>query len=68
MKRTNRCVVIALSALLGACNGSDPDAAQYGADPTLPDQQRGLLPDMTSAKPAQRVIYFFIARNYFSRI
>jgi glucose/arabinose dehydrogenase len=53
MKRSHPWVVVALSALLGACGGSDPDSAQYGADPTLPDQQRGLLPDMTIARPAQ---------------
>jgi glucose/arabinose dehydrogenase len=53
MKRPHPWVVVALSALLGACGGSDPDSAQYGADPTLPDQQRGLLPDMTIAQPAQ---------------
>jgi glucose/arabinose dehydrogenase len=53
MKRPHPWVVVALSALLGACGGSDPDSAQYGADPTLPDQQRGLLPDMTIARPAQ---------------
>ncbi len=53
MKRTNTWMVVALSGLLGACGGGDPDATQYGADPRLPDQQRGLLPDMTIAKPAQ---------------
>jgi glucose/arabinose dehydrogenase len=53
MKRTNTWMVVALSGLLGACGGGDPDATQYGADPKLPDQQRGLLPDMTIAKPAQ---------------
>ena len=53
MKRTNACMVVALSGLLSACGGGDPDATQYGADPRLPGQQRGLLPDMTIAKPAQ---------------
>jgi glucose/arabinose dehydrogenase len=45
-------VTIAISALLGACGESDPDASQYGVDPTLPAPQRGLLPNMTIAKPA----------------
>ena len=53
MKRSNLWMAVALSTLLGACGGSDPDPAQYGADPTLPDQERGLLPDMTIARPAQ---------------
>ena len=53
MKRSSLLLAVALSALLGACGGSDPDSAQYGADPTLPGQERGLLPDMTIARPAQ---------------
>ncbi|WP_149193080.1 PQQ-dependent sugar dehydrogenase [Luteimonas suaedae] len=52
MKRLNVLAAIGLSALLGACGGGDPDPAQYGPDPALPDQQHGLLPDMTIAKPA----------------
>ncbi len=39
-------------ALLSAC-GNDPDSAQYGPDPALPDLQSGLLPSMMIAKPAQ---------------
>ena len=37
--------------LLSAC-GNDPDSAQYGPNPALPDLQSGLLPSMTIAKPA----------------
>ena len=45
--------IITLSAaLLSAC-GSDPDPMQYGANPNLPDPQRGLLPSMTIAEPAE---------------
>lgn len=44
--------VVVLTALLAAC-GDAPDAAQYGADPQLPKQQRGLLPTMAIAKPAR---------------
>ena len=52
MKRLNLCAAITLSTLLVACSSNDPDPAQYGASPTLPEQQRGLLPRMTIAKPA----------------
>ena len=37
--------------LLSAC-GNDPDSAQYGPNPALPEVQSGLLPSMTIAKPA----------------
>ncbi|MFA5495944.1 MAG: sorbosone dehydrogenase family protein [Porticoccaceae bacterium] len=40
-------------AMLSACGGNEPDTAQYGPTPALPDPQRGLLPNMTIAKPAQ---------------
>ncbi|NZA26553.1 sorbosone dehydrogenase family protein [Luteimonas sp. SJ-92] len=53
MKRSNVLAAIGLSALLGACSGGDPDPAQYGPDPTLPDQQHGLLPSMNVAEPAE---------------
>jgi glucose/arabinose dehydrogenase len=36
---------------LAAC-GSDPEERQFGPNPTLPDQERGLLPSMTIADPA----------------
>lgn len=39
--------------LLAACSGgSAPELDQYGAQPELPAWQRGVLPDMTIAKPA----------------
>ena len=38
--------------LLTAC-GRDPEPPQYGADPQLPEPQRGLLPDMKIANPAE---------------
>ncbi|PKM17800.1 MAG: sorbosone dehydrogenase [Gammaproteobacteria bacterium HGW-Gammaproteobacteria-15] len=48
-----RCLcVVALAGLLAACSGDEPDPAQYGANPTLPAPQYGLLPDMTIAEPA----------------
>lgn len=43
---------VALMALLASC-GSDPDPQPYGPDPDLPDPQRGLLPTMEIASPAE---------------
>ncbi|MDH5823641.1 sorbosone dehydrogenase family protein [Luteimonas sp. RD2P54] len=53
MKRSVPFAAAGLALLLGGCGGSDPDPAQYGSDPALPDQQRGLLPAMNVADPAQ---------------
>ncbi len=58
-KRTNRmtrahaasALAIALAFALAGC-AKGPDLQQYGADPELPKPERGLLPDMTIAKPA----------------
>lgn len=44
-------LLAACAALLAGC-GEEPAPLQYGADPDLPDQQRGLLPDMRIALPA----------------
>jgi glucose/arabinose dehydrogenase len=52
MKHSSLLAVVGLTAALAAC-GSDPDPNQYGAEPTLPDRERGLLPNMTIANPAQ---------------
>ncbi len=51
MNRFGILSAIAVAGLLAAC-GSDPDPAQYGPDPELPEQQRGLLPSMAVASPA----------------
>ena len=40
------------AALLTAC-GSDPEPRQFGPDPSLPQPQRGLLPAMEIADPAE---------------
>ena len=40
-----------LALLLCAC-GSEPEPAQYGANPTLPEPERGLLPSMVISRPA----------------
>lgn len=54
MKHLKLFTAIGLVTLLGACGGgSDPDPAQYGASPELPKQERGLMPDMVIAKPAE---------------
>jgi glucose/arabinose dehydrogenase len=50
MKSSAFLLLCACVALLAAC-GSDPDAAQYGASPKLPDPQSQLLPTMKIAKP-----------------
>lgn len=41
-----------LAIALAACS-SDPGPLQYGADPALPEPQRGLLPRMKISKPAE---------------
>src|SRR4051794_269060 len=43
--------MFALFLLLTAC-GKEPEAAQYGSDPKLPEPHRGLLPTMKIADPA----------------
>jgi glucose/arabinose dehydrogenase len=43
---------VTLLALLSGC-GRDPDTAQYGSAPPLPEPQRQLLPTMKIAKPAE---------------
>lgn len=45
-------MVVAMAAVLGACGRGNPEPEHYGATPTLPAPQRGLLPSMTIAKPA----------------
>ncbi|MEX0899842.1 MAG: sorbosone dehydrogenase family protein [Gammaproteobacteria bacterium] len=52
MTRTERLLVIPLVALLGACSG-DPEPPEYGSSPTLPEPERGLLPSMVVADPAE---------------
>lgn len=46
--------LITLAVLLGACAGAPlANAQQYGPDPKLPAPERGLLPSMKIAEPAQ---------------
>ncbi len=53
MSRSNGSIVAiaALSTVLAAC-GNAPELNQYGANPDLPNPERGLLPNMTIARPA----------------
>jgi glucose/arabinose dehydrogenase len=49
-----RVPAIAVATLmLAACSGHDPDPAQYGTNPPLPEQQETLLPRMGIADPAE---------------
>ena len=48
-----RLICLACLSLLSACGGRDPDAAQYGSAPPLPEPQRQLLPTMKIARPAE---------------
>ncbi|RXR07526.1 PQQ-dependent sugar dehydrogenase [Pseudoxanthomonas composti] len=53
MKSRTSCVlaVSVLAASLAACSGKAPELNQRGATPELPKPARGLMPDMTIAKP-----------------
>lgn len=49
-------LVLALAisfALMSACSGDDGEITQFGPDPELPQPDRGLLPNMTIAEPAE---------------
>lgn len=52
MKRTGLFTIVTLSAMLVACGG-DTEPLQFGAAPELPKPQRGVLPDMVIAEPAE---------------
>jgi len=43
-----------MALFLSACGGGEPDSAQlYGPDPKLPEPERGILPRMKIAEPAE---------------
>lgn len=52
MSRANRLSVWVVASLAVAACGKAPELQQYGAAPELPPQERGMLPDMTIARPA----------------
>ncbi|WP_206436041.1 PQQ-dependent sugar dehydrogenase [Altericroceibacterium xinjiangense] len=43
----------AVAMLLGACGSNDSNPVEYGPDPELPEPNRGLLPAMNIADPAE---------------
>ena len=53
MRMTSFLALAVASLGLAACSGSDPDPAQYGPNPKLPEQRTGLLPNMDISKPAE---------------
>ena len=52
MNRRVACTAIAAVVLLAGCGGNPPPP-EYGASPTLPQPQRGLLPSMVIADPGE---------------
>lgn len=53
MKRIGLALAAGAAALSLAGCGSEPDLDQYGPNPDLPEAQRGLLPNMEIANPAE---------------
>jgi len=52
IKRSALFAVVTLSALLSACGG-EAEPLQYGTDIELPQPERGVMPEMVIAEPAQ---------------
>ncbi len=53
MKHSSALSVLTMSIFLAACGSDDQDSAKlYGANPKLPDPERGLLPSMKIADPS----------------
>jgi len=54
MKHSSTVTALTMALFLGACGGGEPDSAQlYGPDPKLPEPERGILPSMKIAEPAE---------------
>jgi glucose/arabinose dehydrogenase len=53
MNRRILAALIAAASVFAGCGGGEPQPAQYGPQPELPQPERGLLPDMKIAKPAE---------------
>ncbi|WP_339413002.1 PQQ-dependent sugar dehydrogenase [Pseudomonas sp. EA_35y_Pfl2_R5] len=52
MNRTRTALTLTLALFLSACDSEQQNTAQhYGAEPKLPEPQRGLLPSMKIAEP-----------------
>ncbi|HBB78788.1 sorbosone dehydrogenase [Stutzerimonas xanthomarina] len=54
MKHSSTVTALTMALFLSACGGGEPDSAQlYGPDPKLPEPERGILPSMKIAEPAE---------------
>ncbi|WP_313309391.1 PQQ-dependent sugar dehydrogenase [Stutzerimonas nitrititolerans] len=54
MKHSSTVTTLTMALFLSACGGGEPDSAQlYGPDPKLPEPERGILPSMKIAEPAE---------------
>lgn len=53
MKRKSTLVLMSMTLLLAACGEKGAETLDRGADPKLPAPQRGLLPSMKIAEPAE---------------
>lgn len=51
MKHLSTFTLLSATLLLAACGGEGDSTQTYGADPKMPEQQRGLLPHMKIAVP-----------------
>jgi len=52
MKHANALSALTIALFLSACGGDEQDAASlYGANPKLPEPDRGMLPSMKIAEP-----------------
>ncbi len=52
MRFTSFLALAVAAAGLVSCSGSDPEPAQFGPTPNLPEQSRGLLPNIKVFEPA----------------
>ncbi|WP_313224198.1 PQQ-dependent sugar dehydrogenase [Stutzerimonas nitrititolerans] len=54
MRHSSTVTALTMALFLSACGGGEPDSAQlYGPDPQLPEPERGILPSMKIAEPAE---------------
>jgi len=53
MKTVSALTTLSMALLLGACGGEADTTLERGPDPKLPEPQRGLLPSMKIAEPAE---------------
>ncbi|WP_313286441.1 PQQ-dependent sugar dehydrogenase [Stutzerimonas kunmingensis] len=54
MRHSSTVTALTMALFLSACGGGESDSAQvYGPDPKLPEPERGILPSMKIAEPAE---------------